>query len=109
MEETFELVPGPDADTITQRVKVCMPVCINPYAKAGMPQIECREPAVGEMGVPCRGVKDGSCEFTVTQMLEIEIPIRFGAEAETGGTYVTCGCRENILMQDDSPAPPEEN
>ena len=102
MEETFELVPGPDADTITQRVKVCMPVCINPYAMAGLRQNERYLPTAGGGGVDPR-------EFTVTQMLEIEIPIRFGAEAETGGTYVTCGCRENILMQDDSPAPPEEN
>lgn len=35
-------------------------------------------------------VKNGTCVFTVSQNICVEVPVEFGAVAEVGDTYVSC-------------------
>lgn len=70
---------------------VCVPVSIRPYATPGEAIATCcGDPIVESGSTTCPGTT-GSCYFTVTQRLCIEIPIAFGADIETGSATVQCG------------------
>lgn len=114
MKEQPDLLPGDDSDLVSARIKVCLPVCISPYAVPGEAEVECCEHVVLQENTPCLGVKNGSCDFVITQTLQIEIPLTFGATVETDGTYVACGYQEDALpqngetVQEESGEPPCE-
>lgn len=82
------------ARVATQTAKVCVPISLKPYARTGRVVVRC----LGDMEINrcchCEGKVDGSCEFTVSQVLKIDIPVEFGATVKTGATYVQCGRRE---------------
>ena len=59
-----------------QKVAVCVPVLITPFAHTG------------EM--PCPGRKNGVCAFTMSQTICVEVPVNFGATAVVGDTFVDC-------------------
>ncbi|MGI6412116.1 MAG: hypothetical protein ACOXZ5_00315 [Syntrophomonadaceae bacterium] len=82
--------PTPSCERkVSQFANVCVPVTIRPFAFAGeATTICCGEPMIGNL--PCPGTPGGVCEFTVSQLICIEVPISFGAHACTGRTSVDC-------------------
>ena len=46
----------------------------------------------------CGGARSGSCSFTITQNICVEVPVEFGADADVGDPFVSCGrvSSENI-------------
>lgn len=75
-----------------QRVSVCVPVTISPYAKTYSTITKCcGDPIVvsGESSA-CKGVKNGTCSFTISQTICVAVPVDFGAKATVGDTYVDC-------------------
>ncbi len=38
----------------------------------------------------CSGVKNGSCAFTISQNICVQVPVEFGATAQVGDAYVNC-------------------
>ncbi len=76
--------------TTSQLINICLPVTIEPFACLGRTRTVCCGSAViGD--VPCSGQPNGSCTFTVSQLLCVEVPITFGANTIPGNTYVRCG------------------
>ena len=74
-----------------QSATVCVPVTVIPYASAGETYTRCcGTPVVTAGQNTCGGTKNGTCVFTISQDLCMEVPVVFGATAEVGSTYVTC-------------------
>lgn len=77
----------------SQKIDVCVPVTIKPFANVGATVMKCCGDAVVLPGHHCcKGQKDGACVFTVTQTICVEVPVEFGAVANVGDTYVDCLC-----------------
>ena len=83
-----------------QSAVVCIPVTISPFAKVGTIVTECcGKPVVSGKHCNCKGEENGSCKFTISQKIKVEIPVEFGANTTVGGTFVDCEGmepRENI-------------
>lgn len=74
-----------------QAASICVPVTIEPYAKAGSTKTKCCGNAIVTSGAqPCKGIKNGTCAFTISQNICIAVPVEFGANAVVGDTYVDC-------------------
>lgn len=74
-----------------QRVGVCVPVTVSPFARAGDTFTKCcGEPEITSGSTPCRGKKNDTCTFTISQVICVEVPVDFGATATVGDTYVDC-------------------
>lgn len=75
-----------------QSVNVCIPVEVTPFAKAGNAKVTCfGEPVISKGCKACKGDKNGSCSFTISQTLCVEVPVSFGASTWIGDTFVSCG------------------
>lgn len=75
-----------------QSVNVCVPVEVTPFAKAGNVKVSCfGEPVISKDCKKCKGEKNGSCSFTISQTLCVEVPVCFGANTWIGDTFVCCG------------------
>ena len=75
-----------------QKVAVCVPVTVKPFANT-KPTITtcCGDPIVISGDTPpCAGKKNGTCQFKITQLLCVAVPVEFGAKAEVGDTFVDC-------------------
>lgn len=76
---------------VTQRMTVCVPVTVTPWARTGMVSATCcGEPEVEEGAVACAGDEDASCSFTISQPICVDIPVSFGASAVTGAARTLC-------------------
>lgn len=74
-----------------QKVNVCVPVTVTPFANAGATTTKCCcEPVVTPGDVSCPGEVNGVCTFTISQTVCVEVPVSFGAMAKVGDTYVDC-------------------
>lgn len=74
-----------------QRVGVCVPVTVSPFAHTGTTKTTCcGDPKVVSGEKPCAGKKNGVCTFTISQTICVEVPVRFGATAVVGDTFVDC-------------------
>jgi hypothetical protein len=75
-----------------QSVSVCVPVIVKPFAKTGATTTTCcGEPViVAGSNNSCKGTKNGSCTFTISQDICVKVPVEFGATTEVGDTYVNC-------------------
>lgn len=74
-----------------QKVSVCVPVTIKPFAKAGVTEtICCGNPVVKSGENKCNGSKNGTCTFTITQDICVKVPVEFGATSDVGDTFVVC-------------------
>lgn len=83
---------GPqECETITyQTATVCAPVTVKPVATPGtIRTICCGEPDV-KSGKECPSMSL-QCQFTVSQKVCIEIPIKFGATTTVGSPSIGCG------------------
>lgn len=76
-----------------QTATICVPVTIAPFAKVGTIVTECcGKPEVSQRHTKCKGIENGSCKFTISQKIKVEIPVEFGANTTVGGTFVECEC-----------------
>ena len=76
-----------------QKVTVCLPVAVNPYAKTGPAKIHCCGDHEIRYGCKfCKGKPNAACEFTISQKLNVELPVEFGATVNVGDTFVDCDC-----------------
>ena len=74
-----------------QAATVCVPVTITPFAKVGTISTECcGRPMISNKHCNCKGIENGSCKFTISQKIKVEIPVEFGANTTVGGTFVEC-------------------
>lgn len=74
-----------------QAATVCVPVSVEPFAKAGITKTKCCGNAVIVPGrQTCSGVKNGVCSFTLAQNVCVAVPVDFGANAVVGEAYVDC-------------------
>ncbi|MFA6948198.1 MAG: hypothetical protein WCQ72_04390 [Eubacteriales bacterium] len=74
-----------------QRMDVCVPVTVAPYAHTDTVKTKCcGKPVITSAGKPCTGRKNDICVFTVSQTICVEVPVIFGAAASVGDTYVNC-------------------
>lgn len=74
-----------------QKVNVCVPVTVTPFAHTGSTKIKCcGDPMVIAGDKNCAGKKNGVCTFTISQTLCVEVPVKFGATATVGDTFVDC-------------------
>lgn len=74
-----------------QKVNVCVPVTVMPFAHAGSTKIKCQgKPVVTPGYTPCPGKKNGICTFTISQTICVEVPVDFGASTAIGDTFVDC-------------------
>lgn len=82
-----------------QKVSVCVPVTVTPFAHAGNTVTTCcGSPVVVSGDTPCKGKKNGVCSFTISQTICVEVPVNFGAKAVVGDTFVDClGASANDL------------
>lgn len=75
-----------------QTVDVCVPVTVKPFGSAGNIKTHCEgKPVVVEHCGHCPGTPGGTCQFTISQKLRVEVPVIFGARAEVGEAFVDCG------------------
>jgi len=95
-EENVEELHIPEANCIAkaeQAATVCVPVTVTPFANVGKIMTDwCGKPVVSFKNKPCRGVENGSCKFTISQRIKVQIPVEFGANTTIGGTFVECEC-----------------
>lgn len=76
-----------------QEAIVCVPVTVTPYANVGEIVSECcGAPIISYKGNSCKGIENGSCSFTISQKIRVQIPVDFGADTTVGGTFVDCEC-----------------
>lgn len=74
-----------------QKISVCVPVSVTPFAIAGKTKTKCCGDAVVVPGdTSCPGKKNGVCTFTISQTICVEVPVNFGARAMVGDTFVDC-------------------
>lgn len=74
-----------------QTVSVCVPVTVTPFAHTNPTSTHCCGDAIVTSGnTPCPGSRNGTCSFTISQTLCVEVPVEFGASASVGDTYVNC-------------------
>jgi hypothetical protein len=75
-----------------QSVSVCVPVTVEPFASPGTTVTKCCGDPIVRMGADaiCQGVRNGSCSFTITQDICVEVPVLFGARTVVGDTFVAC-------------------
>lgn len=74
-----------------QSASVCVPVTVTPFAHVGKTFTKCcGDPVVAPGRTACGGTKGGSCYFTISQDICVEVPVDFGAAADVGDAYVTC-------------------
>lgn len=80
-----------------QSATVCVPVTVTPFANVGTIKTECcGKPVVSHKDNNCEGMENGSCKFTISQKIKVEIPVEFGSNTSIGGTFVNCDCLKEI-------------
>lgn len=91
-QKKSELTQSTNCPTVGyQKVTVCTPVTIKPFARVGRTTTYCCGDPVVTKEPPCSGTPNGSCTFNISQELCIAVPVVFGAKATHGDTHVQCG------------------
>ena len=50
-------------------------------------------PTIGSQSATvCKGIVNGKCDFVISQKIQIDLPVEFGATVKVGDTYVDCDC-----------------
>ena len=94
-EYTFEKGKLETCPTVGSReATVCLPVTVCPYAVTGPVSVHCCGEAEVAANCRCKGKVNGTCDFTISQKLRVDVPVEFGATVNIGETYVDCGCPE---------------
>ena len=74
---------------VTKRVEVQTPVSVDVSTRSGDVNIVCSKPRITS-GPPRAECSSGRCEFTVNQMICVEIPIRYRVQTDVKDSYVDC-------------------
>lgn len=75
-----------------QSATVCVPVVVTPFAIARETTTVCCGAPIITPGITvCEGVVNGSCYFTISQNICVEVPVEFGAYSSVGAPVVQCG------------------
>ena len=62
---------------------ICVPVTITPYVQAGVITTKCcGAPIVTTGKVPCQGLKNGTCTFTIAQDICVSVPMNSGGQMQ---------------------------
>lgn len=76
-----------------QVANVSLPITVAPFANVGSIMTECCDkPVITMKQEHCKGVENGTCRFTISQKIKVEIPVEFGANTIVGKTFVDCDC-----------------
>ena len=90
-EDCYDIQPC--EKNVSRTYDINVPVTVKPYATAGKPEVKC----AGECEVCCGhkrcGNPDSDFEFTLTQKITIDIPIKCGAEICYGKTCCEGQCK----------------
>ena len=82
---------------IIKQTKICAPIEISPHVSLAPGQsisVACSgKPELG-MGYPCEDSFSQTCKFTVTQEVNISIPMRFSAKAEIENASIACSLEQ---------------
>jgi hypothetical protein len=74
-----------------QQATVCVPVTVVPFAEAGKPKTTCcGDPIIMPGKDTCCGRPNGTCSFTISQRICVEVPVIFGAKTVVGAPSVEC-------------------
>lgn len=92
MGKEYSKIDSTCTSVASRKAKVCLPISIKPYAETDSPIITCCGDPVIRQCHCCHGEIDKSCDFTLTQTIQIDIPVEFGASMIVGDTYVCCNC-----------------
>lgn len=93
MNESINSNTGTCPTIGSQSATVCLPVSISPYAVTGPAKVKCRGAAViNNTCQDCKGKINGKCDFIISQKIQIDLPVEFGATVKVGDTYVDCDC-----------------
>lgn len=87
-----------------QPLTVCVPITVTPFMNKGTPTLYCcGDPIITPGAVTCNGVINGSCTFTISQNICVEVPVEFGANTCVGDLFVQCGeaTNENVCADCD--------
>lgn len=75
----------------SQKAKICLPVSIIPYAVTSPAIVNCcGETEVGFISDECTASEATSCEFVISQVINVDVPVEFGASVKIGETYIQC-------------------
>ena len=70
---------------------VNLPVCITPFAIASPAKVKCcGETTIVPTCNVCVDSSPNTCEFIITQKIQVDLPIEFGATVKVGETFVDC-------------------
>lgn len=84
-----------------QDVNVCIPITIKPFGEVGNAKTQCIGKAIVSSECDhCPGKPGGVCKFTISQRLRVEVPVIFGARAETGEAFLDCESDDEICPCD---------
>jgi hypothetical protein len=78
---------------VNRSFDVSVPVTITPFAIPEKPEVRCAGEIEVTPGHKCCENPDNSFEFTITQKVSIDIPIKFGAETCFGKTCAVGECK----------------
>lgn len=97
--------PSEECEVVaSQLINVCVPVTVTPFATTGpVSTICCGDPVINDDA--CIGEPGRACTFTVSQLICVEVPVNFGADAAPGRTFVQC----NPATDGPCECPPEDN
>ena len=74
-----------------QMVDICLPVSVEPFATAGDITTRCCGEAIITPGdVPCQGIPNGKCNFTIRQKVCVNVPVDFGTITTPGEPHILC-------------------
>jgi hypothetical protein len=74
-----------------QKANVCVNVTVTPWAECGTPIVYCHgDPILNEVPNSTCPTNTEACTFTITQVVHIQIPVKFGAKACTSDEKFAC-------------------
>lgn len=73
-----------------QYLDISVPIEVRPNVTVGQIEAEC----CGEPTVSCRGSAGNTCEITVTQRINLSLPIRYGITACKGDDKIGCSSED---------------
>ena len=71
-----------------QKAELSVPVSVHPFAKVGKITTKCLKDPIITKDI-CEEASE-SCDFTIKQVILVEVPVDFGAITDVGETVVTC-------------------
>lgn len=81
-----------------QRANICVPVTVRPIVSTQQPITKCCEMPVVFTGLCQNGILNGTCTFSITQEICVEVPVDFGAQTQVGTPFNSCVSAANTSL-----------